>query len=229
MRLPFPFSGYPLPAKAFYLEADGPGTSCYFQHIGREAFNSIWSAVQDLAAENDHKGLCIDGTFGSGKSFILAALACLLLRKGCRVVYFPDCQAFLEAPVFYALHSLLQAFAGDETSPQWYALAQCRTWEDIRAFIRDINLTQPLYFVLDRFSAFEPKHNQMDRVFATQKMYSDINEMMKPHIRITSSAPYGSRDSLAQQNQIFLNGGMSAVSKFAKRLFPHKFLSLIRV
>ena len=39
------------------------------------------------------------GSMGYGKSHMLAALACLLVKQNERVIYFPDCRSMLESPL----------------------------------------------------------------------------------------------------------------------------------
>ncbi|KAF8431713.1 hypothetical protein BGX38DRAFT_1177614 [Terfezia claveryi] len=51
----------------------------------------------------------LHGTQGSGKSHILAALTCLLMKKGHRVVYIPDCRALILDLFRYLQFSLILA------------------------------------------------------------------------------------------------------------------------
>ena len=57
----------------------------------------------------------LHGTLGSGKSYLLAALVCLLKREGRRVVYVPDCYELLlcEPAALYMLPAMYSAFHND--------------------------------------------------------------------------------------------------------------------
>ena len=57
----------------------------------------------------------IYGTIGWGKSHLLAAMVCLLMRKGRKVVYLPDCKAMLRDPVNYFRSALLLTYASQPT------------------------------------------------------------------------------------------------------------------
>lgn len=59
------------------------------------------------------KGLWIQGTAGYGKSSLLAALTCKLLKGGRRVVYLPNCFDFLDDPVYYIREAFVLAWSGD--------------------------------------------------------------------------------------------------------------------
>ena len=70
-----------------------PVPSCFginrntFSYMGREMFSQIWSTW--LAVKDDdqrYRAIYVYGTQGYGKSYMLAALACLLARQGERVV-----------------------------------------------------------------------------------------------------------------------------------------------
>jgi energy-coupling factor transporter ATP-binding protein EcfA2 len=56
----------------------------------------------------------LQGSLGSGKSHILAALVCLLVKKGKRVVYLPDAKVLATAIVEYTKEALQLAYADDQ-------------------------------------------------------------------------------------------------------------------
>lgn len=66
--------------------------------MGRKRFKAIYDAIDSLIKEpavssRESRSLTVYGPAGSGKSCILAALACLLVKQGKFVVYIPNCEA----------------------------------------------------------------------------------------------------------------------------------------
>lgn len=71
-----------------------------FRYMGRKRFKAIYEAIDSLIKESavssrKSKSLTLYGSAGSGKSYILAALACLLVKRGKNVVYIPNCEALV--------------------------------------------------------------------------------------------------------------------------------------
>lgn len=69
-----------------------------FRYMGRKRFKALYDAIDSLIKESvvssrESKSLTVSGPAGSGKSYILAALACLLVKQGKFVVYIPSCEA----------------------------------------------------------------------------------------------------------------------------------------
>ena len=114
LRLPFP-SPHEVP-ECFAID-DYENSIFYLSYMGREAFATVWSSC--LFIKNRVKcrrSMYVYGTNGYGKSHILGALACLLVRHGLRVVYFPDCRAALCGnPALHVREILLLTF-GDSKS-----------------------------------------------------------------------------------------------------------------
>jgi len=88
--------------------------------MSREAFEEAYGYVPSLRLDG-LSSLYIYGTMGYGKSYILAALACLLYRQGKRVVFIPDCRAMLINPLLYIKCALLCTFANPslEEEREW--------------------------------------------------------------------------------------------------------------
>jgi hypothetical protein len=73
--LPFPAVAFPpflSPGPRFTLDAQNR-----FQYMGRTAFAALWHALKTTCGNE----IVVYGTEGYGKSFILAALACCLIRN----------------------------------------------------------------------------------------------------------------------------------------------------
>ena len=82
IRLPFPFIGKP-PVSHFEM-IDPPSTALgygpgHFEYYGREAFAKIYNDIKALNYWRGYSMYYLSGTLGYGKSYILAAVACLLI------------------------------------------------------------------------------------------------------------------------------------------------------
>ena len=89
IELPFPSTNI-VPSR---FAISGNGT---FLFLGQEKFAVVWDMWLKISADLRHRrAIYVYGTRGYGKSRIVAALACLLVRNNQRVVYIPDCRAML--------------------------------------------------------------------------------------------------------------------------------------
>lgn len=98
------------------------------------------------------------GCTGTGKSHVLAALACLLTHEARRVVYVPDCALLLES-FFIEMRGALQ-FAFPEyasTMDAWTEVAQ------IRDFCRAWRKQGTIYFVIDQREALDITSDDPDK------------------------------------------------------------------
>lgn len=66
-----------------------------FQYMPREKFEALAKEIGNLS-RTAYRKLFVYGTIGYGKSHILAAMTCFLIRQGKRVVYLPDCRAMIK-------------------------------------------------------------------------------------------------------------------------------------
>lgn len=58
--------------------------------------------------------LFVNGSLGFGKSHLLAALCCFLIRRGKTVIYIPDCHALVVNFLDYFRQALILTFVNDE-------------------------------------------------------------------------------------------------------------------
>jgi hypothetical protein len=84
---------------------------------------------------NVRRAIYVYGTRGYGKSHMLAALACLLVRQGERVVYLPDCFAMLHDPLEYLQLALLFTIRNVSSREQ---ICRCETVEALAIFFASI-------------------------------------------------------------------------------------------
>jgi hypothetical protein len=150
-QLPFPFIGK-VPSDRFDVQEKGT-----FAFMGRENFPELREAFAALGGFKPRE-LLLFGTMGFGKSHIVAALVCLLLRKGKRVVFLPDCKAMLSDPVEYVKLALLLALHGDDTAQS--DVANLRSSEDLQQFCKSRGTE--MLFIVDQFNAFDSDSNDSD-------------------------------------------------------------------
>ncbi|RPB22444.1 hypothetical protein L211DRAFT_338872 [Terfezia boudieri ATCC MYA-4762] len=78
-----------IPSDRFVLDKEGR-----FEYYGREKFHDLYEAVKSMRFQGTWKYF-LHGTHGAGKSYILAALTCLLFVEGVKIVYLLDCWEML--------------------------------------------------------------------------------------------------------------------------------------
>jgi len=91
------------------------------------------------------------GTLGAGKSHLLAALACLLMREGRIVVYVPDCSELLADPKEYFRTALEFAYDSREYARSY-----------LKALRREVVME---HIALERLSDFCNKTLEKDTAF----------------------------------------------------------------
>jgi len=106
--LPFPSLFCQLPLDRFSLNPDGT-----FRFMGREIFAEVYQVVSNMSRRTG-KIYSLQGSSGTGKSHILAALACLLVKEGKRVVYLPNAKVLAAMMVVYTKEALKLTYADDE-------------------------------------------------------------------------------------------------------------------
>ncbi|KAF8458180.1 hypothetical protein BGX38DRAFT_651101 [Terfezia claveryi] len=106
-ELPFPFPG-PMPQR-FQDEGDKR-----FKFRGRQTFSTLYQAFQKMNLTQNRR-LHFHGSLGAGKSYLIAAMVCLLKKEGRTVVYLPDCYELLlsEPPSLYVVNALCLTFHSD--------------------------------------------------------------------------------------------------------------------
>jgi predicted ATPase len=97
-----------------------------FSFMGRDRFAEVWETWRKINGDTLHRqAMYIYGSMGYGKSHILAALVCLLICSGERVIYVPGCgQAFKESLV-YMKTAFLFAFCDSPLDLEKIAAWRC--------------------------------------------------------------------------------------------------------
>lgn len=203
--LPFP-SLLEIPAR--FTESNRNGVQ-HFEYMGRSKFGELRERMKEKRFLDSYERLYVYGTSGSGKSHILAALVCQLIREGERVVYLPDCYRLLEDPAQVIWHALLFAFY-DTTD-----LDTIRNCNDVDALIAFMSQQRYLYVVVDQMNALELSAN--DERAAKKSQVRDWLDRMKRNHRYIFSASANeksSREAHMKQSGIavfYILGGMTKV------------------
>ncbi|KIM41718.1 hypothetical protein M413DRAFT_27310 [Hebeloma cylindrosporum] len=127
-------------------------------YMGRVCFGTIWQGFH--AVMENRRVFYIYGSKGCGKTYLILALACLLVRHGHRVVYLPDCRAMLRAPgpFVYLRNALLFTFADPAFSLYRSLVYHCETLQDLaRVCGKYCQAFDRLCFVSDRRDALNPE------------------------------------------------------------------------
>ena len=207
--LPFPAVGI-FPEDRFTFEEGN------FTYFGRERFTELWKSVIQL--EKRWGQLFFYGTAGYGKSHILAALACLLVSQGKRVVFLPHCRAMSRDFVDYITEALLLAF-GDSPKHQ-EQIVELQKEEDIKLFLKRYAKSEgKLYFIVDQLNALEVAKEDRDQTSNTTKEHISewLNAFTGAHCRVQSASPNYQTFHYLQKRQtndckIAALGGFSKVS-----------------
>ena len=156
--------------------------------MGRECFNQVWKTFRIV--ENNPRQCQAIYLFrgkGLGKSHILAALMCLLVRKGTQVVYLPDCRAWLFNPLIYLRNALVFAFIHSEVSLHEEIL-DCENLESLANFCACYQ--NWLCFIVDQVNALDSEPKGQDVVPDMNKhlLRELLHRMCAKHILITSAS-----------------------------------------
>jgi len=185
-----------------------------FSYMGRECFSQVWEAYGIVKHNSrQHQAIYLYGSKGGGKSYILAALACLLVRTGTPVVYIPDCRAMLLDPLNYLKMAILFAFVNSK--PSCEEILDCQNLKSLTNFC--IRYHQ-LCFIVDQLNALDPEPMGQDKIPNEDKssLRRLLLQISAKHILITSaSANHKTFQYMAWKDtgerKIPLMGGMTSV------------------
>jgi len=189
-----------------------------FSYMGRECFDRVFEAFSLIQGNSlQRQAVYIYGGKGFGKSHILAALACLLVRTGTQVVYIPDCHACLLDPRSYLIKAIAFAFVNSKPSFREEIL-DCDDLESLANFCARYRMFGRLCFIVDQFNALDPEPMAQDAVSNADKesFRQLLNRMSTNHIMITSaSADHKSFRHMVEresgEQKVSLMGGMTSV------------------
>ena len=166
LYLPFPFLGPPFPEKG----SDGRR----FYYMGRQKFAELVHMVNRFENPDGCHTLYFYGTTGYGKSYILAALSCLLMREGKRVVYIPTCRGLLQAGFGHYLTWALFLCFGDSPIQQREIECCQNDPEELIRYCRQLSKRKVLlYFFIDQYNGLHLVDENMDDISNERKACSE--------------------------------------------------------
>jgi hypothetical protein len=204
--LPFP-SILDVPNRFAKREIDGV---LEFQYMGRSKFSDLDKRSKETNFADSSERLYVYGTSGSGKSHILAAFVCHLIRIGQRVVYIPDCFRLLEHHAWVLWNALVFAFHDSED------LNAIQDRNDVDALVSFMLRHTDLYVIVDQRNALEVGNINDEHATKKAQVRGWLDQMKIRHRYIYSASANetSSRDANQTQSGIavfeFL-GGMTPV------------------
>ena len=191
-----------------------PANEC-FTYYGRSAFREIYAAATSMRFKGPRLYF-IHGTLGAGKSYMLAALCCLLRRNGKRVVFLPDCRAMLRDTFKYLQAALRLTFIDHPQAYQY--LCASTTTDHLIDFCYKASNEIRLLFVIDQVNALDPQDDAEDRYSSAQKMSvrALLDRITSTHLKLASSSgnyQHGLHDTLRQtgEKRLGVYGGLTEV------------------
>jgi len=121
--------------------------------MGRKIFGEVYQTVSNMSRRAGTI-YSLQGTLGSTKSHIFAALVCLLIKEGKRVVYLTDARVLVKEIVEYTKEALQLAYVDDQV-----LFAQVRRFSsitDILQFARERSACGEWWYIIcDQMNALD--------------------------------------------------------------------------
>ncbi|CAG8556996.1 5414_t:CDS:2 [Paraglomus brasilianum] len=203
LSLPFPYPGSKKPIDRFSINEDG-----FFTFMGRKEFSNVLDKINEFKANTGYMEMFIYGTVGYGKSHILTAIACFLLRSGRRVVYLPDCRKLAVSPVNYIKSALFLTYVDDDAKIS--EINACENFDQIIEFCESLDKT--LYFIVDQTNALDDCSNTGINLEKKIQVKENLDKMCADHFYIKSSSANNQsvlhlRQKQTNEKKIELYGG----------------------
>jgi hypothetical protein len=180
IMLPFP-SPHPAPFKRFETTEE-KGIE-YFRYMGRSKFTKLNDYTKRSTFVRGKEDLYLYGSSGSGKSHILAAMVCQLIREGKRVVYIPDCRDLIKHPDETIRIALCCAFYDDSTS-----LETIESAHDVEGLLDFFGTHGDRYLIVDQLNALESSSNNDPSKRAKEEAVTLLGKMSFNHRYIYSAS-----------------------------------------
>jgi hypothetical protein len=125
--------------------------------MGRSKFAELQQDVYSADIQAGHERLSLYGAAGTGKSHLLAALVCQLVRQRKRVFYIPDCRQIVDGDPFKAIRTaLLFTFYDDSRSCD--TINAAKSMGDLLDYGRNLPESS-LYVIIDQRNVLESGGN----------------------------------------------------------------------
>ncbi|KAF8430466.1 hypothetical protein BGX38DRAFT_397572 [Terfezia claveryi] len=173
-----------IPSDRFFLDAQD-----LFNFYGRQQFREIYDAANSLR----YRGTSMyypHGTLGYGKSHILAALTCLLMKEGHRVVYIPDCRALLHDLFGYLQFALVLAYYRVSDIEARKYLEQCQTIEHLTTFCVQTSSDHRLPFMVKTLDSVDEAVDHIT-LEAKRNARNLLDRITARHLKLASATAHG--------------------------------------
>lgn len=169
----------------------------------------------------NYRLLYLKGTRGSGKSYNLAALACMLMKNHPEksIVYLPDCRGFLNNPFGYLQRSLTLAYYDNLEYLNPIRAAKCIP--DLITIVESASTgnskeNKP-YFIIDQFDALDMEKNDSSETEKNKKvLHRLLDKICFNGMVITGSIGKQVHIGCGGETTLFMYEGLSDVS-----VLPH--------
>ncbi|KAF7363731.1 Glycoside hydrolase [Mycena sanguinolenta] len=138
---------FPSLLKSSIQSLHAPTGQYRYKHMGRSIFSSIMSEIQRLDRQIPTP-VALVGTFGCGKTHLLAALASFLFAQGKRVVFLPESWLVADDTMFWLKLAFALAFADRPQTME--RILQFQTVDELIEFTRG-SCNEDIYFLVDGF------------------------------------------------------------------------------
>jgi hypothetical protein len=182
-----------------------------FQYMGRSKFNDLLKQVQGDDFVAGFQSIYLYGSSGSGKSHLLAALVCHLIRHGERVLYVPNCSELLAN--FEKVIQTGLSFACYKSEPLYEEIQSACGFDDLYRIWAE---HKDIYFIVDQLNALELDLQNPSLDAEKSKVLVWLGKMSWRHRYIFSASANEKTNRVADKRQtgthvIRFNGGMSQV------------------
>jgi hypothetical protein len=186
---------------------------CYFQYMGRSKFTELYDWTQRDSFLRGFGSIYLYGSSGSGKSHILAALACQFIREGKRVVYIPDCGQLLKNFELDIRNALSFAFHDSQQH-----LKTIRSAPNLEQLFKFCEERTDIYFIVDQLNALELDSLDGSSNDKKKEVTINLKRITKRHKYIFSASANEKSYQLADSKQsgvlvLPIHGGMNRVSR----------------
>ena len=188
-----------------------------FKYFGRASFSELHAHTMGLK-RTEISCLSLQGTVGAGKSHLLAALACLMVSNGHRVVFVADCSPLMKTPISCLKEALCLAFGDD--SEILGSISQVKTADDLTELCYKLAEKSSAYFIFDQFEAvdivFPPQRTApVDETQSRSSTRELLERITKGHLVIVCSSAADFTTPDPQALQLFVHCGLTKVRCFS--------------
>ena len=169
IKLPFPFVSQLLPMDRFEFGAEET-----WQYMPREIFSELLEKVR-IFMKKRWTALWFYGTFGFGKSHVLAALVCYLMQSSYRVICIPDCGSCYQDSVPTLRQAMILAWA--DLPSMVDAIGRLDTLDEINAFLRSVSsCEQQPVLIADQMNALQVSSSNIQETKQIERLYKFIRK-----------------------------------------------------